>query len=121
MIPAAAGATTPNACTCAMTSCLLFFSSSAAISNCFRSRYYTESDTKYESIRSPAPLKKGEGKVGVTNEIIFHLFDSLIGDRKPELLLRDGEVQPEFSPSMVSVLVEETAWSAFLPSSSASR
>jgi hypothetical protein len=43
MIPAAAGATTPKVCTCAMTSCLLFFSSSAVISNCFRSRCYTKS------------------------------------------------------------------------------
>lgn len=34
MIGAASGATTPNVCTCAITSCLLFFSSSAAIFIC---------------------------------------------------------------------------------------
>lgn len=104
MIPAAAGATTPNVCTCAMTSCLLFFSSSAAISNCFRSRYYAKSNTKRENVRSTALTRNR----GVANEVIFHLFDSFIGDRKPELLLRDGEVQPEFSPSVVSVLLKET-------------
>ena len=54
MIPAAAGAIIPNVCTCAMTSCLLFFSSSAVISNCFLSRYYQLSEARSLSDRRRA-------------------------------------------------------------------
>ena len=46
MIPAAEGATLPNVCTCAITSCRLFFSSFAASANCSSSRCYKPSDRK---------------------------------------------------------------------------
>ena len=38
-MPAAAGATVPKVCTCAITSCRLFFSSLAAVSNCAASNF----------------------------------------------------------------------------------
>ena len=75
---------------------------------------------KRECVRSPAFIREGDWK-RVTNEVVFHLFDGLIRDRKSKLLLRDGEVEPEFSPSMVSVLFKETAKSVFPLLSSVSR
>lgn len=44
---------------------------------------------------------------GGTNEIIFHLLDGFIRDRKPELLLRDRKIKPQLSPSVVSVLCKQ--------------
>jgi hypothetical protein len=103
MIPAAAGATTPNVCTCAITSCLLFFSSSAAISNCFRSRCYRISPTSNANASEAQHLSEETG----TNEVVLHLFDRFIGDWKSELLLRDGEVEPKLSPSLVPALSKQ--------------
>lgn len=34
----------------------------------------------------------------VEREMRTHLLDSLVGDRESELLLRNGEVQPELAP-----------------------
>ena len=49
---------------------------------------------------------------GGTNEIIFHLLDGFIGNRKPELLLRDRKIKPQLSPSVVSVLCKQNVGGA---------
>lgn len=59
-----------------------------------------------ESVRSLA-FTNGVVEGGETNEVVSHLFDGFIGDRKPKLLLRDGEVEPEVPPCVVSVLLSK--------------
>lgn len=41
---------------------------------------------------------------GVPYKIRLHLFESFITDRKSELLFCDGEVEPQFSPGLETVL-----------------
>ena len=53
--------------------------------------------------------------------MVFHLFDGFVGNRKSKLLLRDGKVEPEFSPSVVSVLSREIVGSIFRPPSGVGR
>ena len=43
-----------------------------------------------KSVRNLAFIK--ERLEAETNEIVFHLLDGFVGDRKPKLFLRDGEV-----------------------------
>jgi len=54
--------------------------------------------------RRQKPGVHGRDEGDGTNEVFFHLFDGFIGDRKSKLLLRDGEIEPEFPPSVVPVL-----------------
>ena len=48
--------------------------------------------------------EKTRGGGEETYKVVFHLFDGFIGDRESELLLCDGEIKPELSPSVVSIL-----------------
>ena len=45
-----------------------------------------------KSVRNLAFVVVKERLEAETNEVVFHLFDGFVGDRKPKLLLRDGEV-----------------------------
>jgi hypothetical protein len=49
-----------------------------------------------------------------TNQVVFHLLNGFVGDWKSKLPLGDGEVQPEFPPSMVPILL--TCIGLFAPS-----
>lgn len=39
-----------------------------------------------------------------TDKILFHLFDRIVGNGKAELLLGNGESEPELTPRVIAIL-----------------
>lgn len=79
-----------------MTSCLLFFSSSAASLNCSSSRVCRSAYRgPNESSAVELTLEDQRGELERTDEVGLHLLNGLVRDRETELLLGDGEVEPK--------------------------
>lgn len=49
-----------------------------------------------------------------TYEVCLHLLNRLIGDGKAELFLRNGQVQPEFTPGVETHLCDFGILSAYV-------